>query len=231
MLLAGCKVDARVDVTVRADGSGTVSARVTLDADAVRRLTTHAPLTKAVPLDDVLGAGWKVSQWTRDHAGGAAITLTHGFVGEADLARRLSDLTGPSGALRDPLITRTRGFFGAKDTVSVVIDLRHITAGVRSDPPLAARLRAAGLDVNTLDGQLSSQLAHALHVTLTVHAPDGTSHTTTLEAGGHATVAATQSQTYTKRIALLAAGAALLLLALVITAASLRSKSPPRHTS
>ena len=33
VLRAGCKVDARVDVTLRADGSGMVTARVALDAD------------------------------------------------------------------------------------------------------------------------------------------------------------------------------------------------------
>jgi len=231
VLLTGCKVDARVDVTLRADGSGTVAARVALDADAVRRLTTHAPLARAVRLDDLRRAGWRVSPWKPDHAGGAAITLTHRFVGQAGLERRITDLAGPNGVLRDARITRTRGWFGAKDGISIAVDLRGITAGVRSDAQLAARLKAAGIDVSTLGSQLSTQLKEALHVTVDVHSPGGGSHSVTLAADAHATVAATQSQTYTSRIVLLAAGSLLLLIALAVTAASLRSTSRRRHTS
>ena len=197
----------------------------------MRRLTTHAPLTEAVPLDDLRRAGWQVSTWKPVSGGGAAITLTHEFVGQSDLARRLADLTGPDGALRDPRITRTRSWFGGKDAISVVVDLRHLSAGVRSDAELAARLQAAGLDVNTLDAQLRAELSDALHVTVAVHAPGGTSHTIELAAGGHETAGASQSQIYVRRISLFAAGGALLLLALVIMAASLRSRSRPRRTS
>jgi len=231
VLLAGCKVDARVDVTLRADGSGTVAAKVTLDAEAVQRLTSQGSLTSAVPLDDLRNAGWRVSAWKRDRSGGAAITLSHGFVSQVDLARRLADLTGPDGALRDPRITRTRGWFGASDKIAVTVDLRDIGAGVKSDAELAKRLQAAGLDVNTLDAQLTSELKDALRVTLAVHAPDRSSRAIELRAGGHATIAASTSQTYVRRVALLAAGGALLLLALVITAASWRSRSRPRRRS
>ena len=117
VLLAGCKVDARVDVTLRADGSGTVTARVTLDADAVRRLTT-APIAQAVPLADMRAAGWKVSGWTKSSGGSESITVSHGFVGQTDLARRLADLVGTTGVLHDPAITRTRVGSSARRTRS-----------------------------------------------------------------------------------------------------------------
>jgi len=231
VLLAGCKVDARVDITLRADGSGSVAAKVTLDAEAVQRLTSQGSLASAVPLDDLRDAGWRISAWKSDRSGGAAITLSHAFVGQVDLARRLADLTGPKGALRDPRITRTRGWFGASDTIAVTVDLRDIGAGVKSDAELAKRLQAAGLDVNTLDAQLTSELKDALRVTVAVHAPDGSSRTLALKAGGHVTIAASTSHTYLRRVALLSAGAALLQLALVITAVSRRSRSRPRRRS
>src|SRR5262245_56575128 len=79
LLCAGCKVDARVDVTLRADGSGTVTARIALDRDAVRELTRHSSLAQAVPLDDVRAAGWTVSGW-RTSDGAATITLSREFV-------------------------------------------------------------------------------------------------------------------------------------------------------
>ncbi len=231
VLLAGCKVDARVDVTLRANGSGTVAAKVTLDADAVHRLTSGGPLTSAVRLDDLRRAGWRVSAWKRDSSGAATITLSRAFVNQAGLSRRLEDLAGPKGALRDPAITRTRGWFGASDKIAITVDLRDIGAGVRSDAELAERLQAAGLDVNTLDAQLGSELRDALRVNVRVHAPGGHSQSIELRAGGHATVAASHSQTYVKRIVLFVVGGALLLLALVVMVASLRSRSRPSRTS
>jgi hypothetical protein len=231
VLLAGCKVDARVDVTLRADGSGTVAAKVTLDAEAVKRITTGGPLEVAVPLADLRGAGWRISAWKIVSSGDASVTLSHAFVGQTGLARLLADLTGPNGALRDPRITRTREWFGGSDKIAVTVDLRDISAGVRSDAELSKRLQAAGLDVNTLDAQLGSELRDALQVTVAVHAPDGSSRSIQLKAGGHETISASSSQTYARRLTLLAAGAGLLLLALVITGVSLRSKSRPRHRS
>ncbi len=106
VLLAGCKVDARVDVRLNADGSGIVLAKITLDAEAVQRLTTGGSLATAVPLDDLRDAGWHVSEWKTTKSGAASITLSRAFVNQDGLARRLEDLTGPNGALRDARITR-----------------------------------------------------------------------------------------------------------------------------
>jgi hypothetical protein len=230
VLLAGCKVDARVDIMLRADGSGRVALKVTLDAEAVQKLTTGGSLASAVPLDDLRDAGWRVSTWKRS-ASGASITLSSSFVGQADLARRLADLTGPTGALRDPRITRTRGWFGSSDKVAVTVDLRDLDAGVKSDAELAQRLEAAGLDVDTLDAQLSGELRDALQVTVRVRAPGGRFQSTGFRGDGHGTIFASESQTYVRRFVLLAVGAALLLLALVVTGASLRSTSRRRHAS
>jgi len=219
-LLAGCKVDASVDITLRADGSGTVTARVALDADAVRRLTPDAPLERAVPLADVRRAGWTVSPWTPIRGGGDAITLTHRFVGQADLERRLADLVGETGVLNHPTIMRTRGWLAAQDTLSVTVDLRHLATGLRSDPQLARQLAFAGLDVTTFDAQLRSQLAHALTLTVQVRAPNGQSQTVRLTSGKQTTVSASSSYPETRRIELLAVGAGLILMALIVASVS-----------
>jgi hypothetical protein len=229
-VLAGCKVDARVDVTLHADGSGTITARVTLDHDAVQRLTRHAPLTKAVPLDDVRAAGWTVSGWKT--AGGAAtVTLSHDFVGQADLARRLADLVGPTGVLRDAHLTRTRGWFDAKDTIGLTGDLRHLATGVKADAALSRNLKAAGVDVNALDAQLRSQLDRAFTLTVAVHAPNGQTKTVELRAGDQASVAASSTRAHTARAGLVVVGIGLLVLALVLTAVSWAATSRRRRAS
>jgi hypothetical protein len=231
VLLAGCKVDATVDVTLRADGSGTVAVKITLDAEAVHRLTTGAPLETAVPLHDLRDAGWRVPAWKTARSGAATITLTHGFVGQKQLADLLADLTGPNGALRDARITRTRGWFSASDKIALTVDLRDVAAGVRSDEELASRLQAAGLDVDSLDAQLSGELRDALRVTVRVRAPHERFQSTGFRGGGHGTIAASHSETYVRRVVLLAVGGVLLLLALVVTVLSLRSRSRPRRAS
>jgi hypothetical protein len=231
VLLAGCKVNTQVDVTLRPDGTGTIAARIALDAGAVQRLTTHAPLTQAVPLADVRAAGWTVSKWLPLAGGGKVITLTHAFVGQPDLTRRIADLSGPSGVLRNPKITRTRGFLDAEDGLAITVDLRNLSTGIRTDAELTKRLTAAGLNVNTLDAQLHAQLNGALHVRVVVHVAGGKSKTVQLTAGGHATVSATDSRTNARRVELLAAGALLLVLALMIMAASSASRSRRRRMS
>jgi hypothetical protein len=230
VLCAGCKVDARVDVTLRSDGSGTVTARVTLDADAVRRLTTHASLARAVPLDDVRAAGWTVSGW-KTSSSGATITLSHDFVGEADLARRLEDLVGSTGVLRDAQLTRSRSWFSAKDGIAVTGDLQHLSAGVKTDAELSKNLAAAGVDVNALDAQLRSELGRSFSLTLAVHAPDGATKTVELNAGDQARVAASSTRAHIARIVLAIVGVGLLMLALALTAASFAARSRRRHRS
>lgn len=230
MLLAGCKVDARVDVTLRADGSGTVAARISLDHDAVQRITRHAPLSKAVPVDDVRAAGWNVSGW-KTSGGAATITLSHDFVGQAELARRLRDLVGATGVLREPRLTRSRSWLSAKDSVAVTADLRHLSTGVKSDSQLSRNLAAAGVDVNALDAQLRSQLGRAFTLTLAVHAPGGRTKIVELRAGDQATAAASSTRTYTARAGLAVVGVLLLLLAVVLTAAALASTSRRRRRS
>jgi hypothetical protein len=230
VLLAGCKVDARVDVTLRADGSGTVTARVTLDADAVRRLTRHVELADAVPLDDVRDAGWNVSGW-QTSSGSSTITMAHAFVGQDELARLLTDLAGSSGVLRDARVTRSRSWIVAKDSVAVTGDLRDLATGVQSDAALAQNLAAAGIDVNALDQQLRSELGQAFTLTLTVHAPDGETRSVTLQSGDQERVSATSSRTHTTRALLAVVGVGLLVLALVLTGASLAAMSRRRRRS
>lgn len=230
VLCAGCKVDARVDVTLHADGSGTITTRVALDRDAVERLTRHASLGDAVPLGDVRAAGWSVSGW-KTSPGGATVTLSHDFVGQADLARRLEDLVGPTGVLRDARLTRSRSWMSAKDSIAVTGDLRHLSTGVKADAALAKNLSAAGVDVNALDAQLRSELGKAFSLTLAVHAPGGKTQTVELGAGDHATVTASSERTHAARAALVAIGVVLLLLALVLTAASLVARSRRRRAS
>jgi len=224
VLLAGCKVEARVDVSMRSDGSGTITTTIMLDRDAVSRLGSSG-----VRLEGLKAAGWRVSEAAA--GGGRRYTLTHAFVDEADLARRFRDLVAATGVLRAPEITRVRRWYDARETIALTVDLRHLSTGIRSDAALTQRLTAAGLDVQQLDEQLRSDLGHALTVTAVVHAPGGETRSVTVVAGQDARVSASSAQTYTGRVVLVVVGAALVLVAGALTAASLLATSRRRRRS
>jgi hypothetical protein len=231
VLLAGCKVDARVDVRMRADGSGTLTVHVSLDADAVSRVSVKEPLAKAVPLADVRAAGWSVSAWKPASHGGRTITLTHDFTDQEDLTRRFHDLVGANGVLGDPKITRTHSWFGATESIEVGADLRHLSTGIRSDAEVAKALTNAGVNVDALDAKLLGELGKAFTLTIAVHAPDGETSQMQVTPGTVGSAGASSSQIYTKRLVLVAIGAGLLLLALVFTGASLVSNLRRRRAS
>jgi hypothetical protein len=180
LLLAGCRVDARFDITVRDDGSGTLRATIAVDADAVQQLGGSTSLAQTVPLDDLRTVGWTISPWTRAPRGSQTITLSHPFVDERDLVRRVVDLAGPHGILQNPTVTRERGWFSSRDTLTVVVDVRSPSVDIVHDAPLAAQLRAAGFDPARLEAQLAAQLKSALRVSVVVHLPGG--HTESYDA-------------------------------------------------
>jgi hypothetical protein len=230
VLLAGCRVDARVDVRLANDGSGTIRTTLKFDGDAIQRLGGLNRAARQVPLADLRKAGWKISGLVKGPRASATLVLTHAFRDQQDLARRLADLVGPQGLLRDPRITRDRGWFSSRNTLSLVVDLREPVSGIGSDADLKARLRIAGLDPASLDKQLTAELRSALHLTVVVRLPDGTTRTYDATNGTVATVAASQSNTDYDRIVKLGIAAALALLAgLFLLAASASARRQRRR--
>jgi hypothetical protein len=119
---------------------------------------------------------------------------------------------------------RERGLIRTRDELSVGVDLRELAAGVRSDAALAENLRAAGIDVDALDAQLTEQLRDALTVEVAVHAPDGTTRSVTVEPGtaDRASVSATSLER--ERVVLLGIGVVLAVAAVVLLAIARASK-------
>lgn len=225
VVLTGCRVDARVDVSLKGDGSGVLRTTLALDADAMAQLGGQQAAAKQIRLSDLRAAGWTLSAWNHN-----TITFAHDFRGQAELAQRLADLVGPGGVLRDPHITRERGWFGSSDSVSMVVDMRAPTTGIGSDADLKARLRAAGVDPAALDAQLTSELRSSLHVSVVVHLPNGQTRTFEATNGTTSTVKAAQSHRDWDRIIKLGIAAALALLGvLFLLAASVSARRNRRR--
>jgi hypothetical protein len=202
LFLAGCRVDARVDITLNDNGSGTLRATVHLDDQAVARIGG----IQALRLDDLSAAGWNVATTAN------TVTASHDFRDQTELAALFTALVGTQGVLTDPRITRERGWFSSRDGVSLTVDLRNPTAGIANDKELQQRLKFAGLDPTTLDAQFSKELKDGLHVRVVLHLSDGKTKTYDAAVGKRATVAVSQENTHTG--SLVKVGGAITLVAL-----------------
>ena len=233
MLLAGCRVDTSVNVTLHDNGTGTIRTKVTLDADAVQHLGGPTAVAQAASrFDDMRASGWVVSPITPGTNGSLVITLAHPFAGQADLAQQLTDLVGQNGVLRDPQIERSRGWFSSTQGLTIVVDTRAPSAGITSDAALMARLRAAGIDPVALDARLTKELRAALHLTVAVKLPNGHTRTFTATNGTLVTADLTDHRTDFDRMVKLGIALALALLAgsfFLAAAVSARRERRRRH--
>jgi len=213
VVVASCKADTALTVTVKPDGSGTVRVHVMFDADAARQVP---PST--IPLDDLARAGWRV---TRD---ATSITVEKGFADTAALPGVLREISGPGGVLRDVSLTRDPSFLDVKYALRVDVDLRGLGANVASDAALAQRLRAAGVDPAAVDARLSGSLRDA--VSLDVHAllPGGGVRTWHVAPGGQVDARATSTVSNGGRLWWLVAAGILVVLAVLVAVLSLLAR-------
>jgi len=213
VLLAGCRVDARVQIQLEDDGSGAITTTLTLDQDAVQRAGGAEQLGTEVPLADLATAGWKVSPWTAAKDGAYTVTLSRNFSSEEDLNHRLADLTGADGALRDAEITRDRNGLSSRDALSLTVDGTDPSPGILADSTMAKQLRAFGLDPAALEEQLAKELRSSVHLTVAVTLPDGTEKVVTANQDGPQTLRASQSTQNWDHVTQLGIALALALLA------------------
>ena len=104
MLLAACRVDAVVDVSVKADGTGTITITASADPDLVAQTPG---LAEDLRFDDAVAAGWVVTGPTATDAGGLTVSLTHAFATVEQATQLLQSVNGPDGPLHDVTLTRS----------------------------------------------------------------------------------------------------------------------------
>jgi len=216
IVVAGCEVDATVSIDVREDGSGTVSVRVVLDADAVGEAEAGgATLEDRVRLDDLEAAGWASTGWQRRDDGRARLRISKEFANADDLAGVVAELNGPNGPLRDVSLSLDEGPVFAEYRLRGEADLSQLRTGVLDDPELVAALTAAQVDLTALDLRLLDQLQRSFRVRVVVSVP-GTTKTFTPQPGETVDLSTSSRQFDPGRTLLIAGAIVFAVLALVV---------------
>lgn len=191
VILSACRVEARVDLAVAADGSGRVTVDVTLDRDAVAAVGDLAGLLRVADLE---ASGWKIEGPFEVGTSGAwQVRAAKDFSSEDEGEAVLAEVGAPFAGLD---IERTRTFFTTHTEVRGVVDL---TAGLDafSDAELAAALGGLpfGVDQAALERHLGGPAADAVGVGLTIRLPgDDAATTVTPRLGELAAVEASSSR-------------------------------------
>jgi len=227
--LAACRVDASVTVHGNEDGGGVVTARVVLDADAVRLAeASGAKLEQAVRLGDLKAAGWK-SSWRRVKGGGATLSVSKGFARAADAGNVVAELNGAEGPVRGVQVTREPSRFHIEWTFSGLADLKDLKTGVGGDADLLARLAANRVDASALDQRLLAQTRDALRLRVVAELPNASAHTYRVKPGTTVVMKDSSSQNAYGRLMLAIAGFLLVIVAtVVLIAGAARSRRQRR---
>lgn len=215
--LAACKVDATVTVNVRGDGSGDVTARVVLDAAAVKAATAGgAKLTDAVRLTDLKAAGWKSSGWVSRKGGGAVLTVSKGFARAQDASKVVGELSGPNGPLRNFDVERDVSTFRTMYTFTGVADLENLHTGIKNDPELVLKLAAARVDVNALDQTLLLLTKDAFRLRVVSDLPASSPKVFPVPPGQTVAMRDTSDETARGRVFLFGAGFVVAIVAVLV---------------
>lgn len=91
-LLAACRLDVTVDVTIGGDGTGEVVATAVADAELVGKVPG---LADGLTFDDAVAAGWTLEGPAPTEGGGLTATLRHGVTSPEDATNLLASLGPP----------------------------------------------------------------------------------------------------------------------------------------
>ena len=179
VVLTGCKVDIRIDVTAEDTGAGTI--QVTVDVDNV--LVTLVPgIANDVQFEDLVASGWTIEGPIQVNNGGLRVILKYPFASPAEATQALNQINGPNGPLINASLKRTVSGRQVATTVDATAQLiggleafsdAALTAAIGETPWLGT---ARKLEIeNPTD---------ALTITLVVRLPGDIKKTTGNESGG-----------------------------------------------
>jgi hypothetical protein len=178
MVLAACRVDTTVDITMGQDGSGTITVTAIADAGVV----SQAPgLAEDLRFDDAKKAGWTVSEPTPTSDGGLKVELAHPFANPEEATALLQSINGSGGPLHNVVVSRKVEEGGT--TVSIKGSLRIDGLAAFADPDVLAAVGATPYAEQVVASTAGPN--DAVHVTVEAHLPGKLTSATGTVADGN----------------------------------------------
>lgn len=178
LVLTGCRVDIRIDVTSDDTGAGLIEVTVDVDSEAVANVPG---LAEDLRLDDLVASGWEVEGPTLVNSGGLRVVVRYPFESPAEATAALRQISGVNGPLLNPELKRTVDGRTVATTLDATLQL---VGGVQafSDAELSELLGNAPWASTA--AKLGADPNQSVSFTLVAHLPGEIKKSTGTEAEG-----------------------------------------------
>ena len=164
-----CKVRTEIAVDVKENGSGTVTAQVGLDDEALKKAPN---LEQSLRTADLTAHGWTLTGPVKESDGFTYVSVTKPFSNSDEATNIFAELSGEQGPFRDFTLTRDRSFAHTKFHFKGTIDF---TAGLEafSDSQLAQQLdgKPLGDDIKAIEQRINDSLDNVFQFQVKLRLP------------------------------------------------------------
>jgi hypothetical protein len=164
-----CRVRTDIGIEMKENGSGTVSVKIGLDDDAMKRAPN---LQQALKVDDLTSHGWTVTGPVKETDGFTYFSAAKPFANPGEAKRIFDEVSGVKGPFRDFTISRDRTFARTKFHFSGTVDF---SGGIQSfsDSELAQQLdgQPIGEDVKAIEARINDTLDNVFQIRIAVRMP------------------------------------------------------------
>jgi hypothetical protein len=154
---------------MKENGSGTVTVRIGLDDDAMKKAPNFQ---QSLKVDDLTAHGWTVTGPVKETDGFTYFSAAKPFANPDEAKKIFTEISGDKGPFRDFTISRTRSFAHTKFHFSGTVDF---TGGIESfsDSELAQQLdgKPIGEDVKAIEQRIGESLDNVFEIRIAVRMP------------------------------------------------------------
>ncbi|MEY2449840.1 MAG: hypothetical protein QOH79_3316 [Acidimicrobiaceae bacterium] len=154
---------------MKENGSGTVTVRIGLDDDAMKKAPNFQ---QSLKVDDLTAHGWTVTGPVKETDGFTYFSAAKPFANPDDAKKIFTEISGDKGPFRDFTISRARSFAHSKFHFSGTVDF---TGGIESfsDSELAQQLdgKPIGEDVKAIEQRIGESLDNVFEIRIAVRMP------------------------------------------------------------
>jgi hypothetical protein len=158
-----------IGIEVKENGSGTVTVKIGLDDDAMKKAPNFQ---QALKVDDLTAHGWTVTGPVKETDGFTYFSAAKPFADPDEAKKIFTEISGEKGPFRDFSISRTRSFATTKFRFAGTVDF---TGGIESfsDSELAQQLdgKPIGEDVKAIEARIGETLDNVFQIRIAVRMP------------------------------------------------------------